>query len=117
MEMETESESEEDGQITKYDELEERRNSNSKGTNGTVVEDDTPITLDDLNSVRLPRDLLAKHCMAPWFEEYVKGWYPCCYSFIKPMFLMAKSPSSVLFRCMGSLPHWECRRCPDLSNM
>ncbi|KAJ3474574.1 hypothetical protein NLI96_g12382 [Meripilus lineatus] len=73
MEMETESESEEDGQITKYDELEERRNSNSKGTNGTVVEDDTPITLDDLNSVRLPRDLLAKHCMAPWFEEYVKG--------------------------------------------
>lgn len=79
MDMETSSESEEDGQITKYDEQEERERrlygsqaNNSKGTNG-AVEDDIPITMEDLNSVCLSRDLLAKYCLAPWFEEYVKG--------------------------------------------
>jgi len=70
MDMDTSSGEEEDGQITKYEEEEEKdRKLFSKQPNP----DDEPITLEDLTSCRLTRDMLAKHCMAPWFQEYVKG--------------------------------------------
>jgi RNA polymerase-associated protein RTF1 len=70
MDMDTSSGEEEDGQITKYEEEEEKdRKLFSKQPNP----DDEPITLGDLSSCRLTRDMLAKHCMAPWFEDYVKG--------------------------------------------
>ncbi|KAG8927066.1 hypothetical protein FRC02_008513 [Tulasnella sp. 418] len=36
------------------------------------VKDET-ITHEDLNKVRVTRDMLEKHCMATWFEDYVKG--------------------------------------------
>lgn len=119
MEMETESESEEDGQITKYDELEERerrlygsQNTTSKAANGAAVEDDTPVTVDELNTVRLTRDLLAKHCMAPWFEEYVKG------SCLRP-WLDCQIKTLVLgyHRCLGSLSHWNGRDLPNIPDM
>ncbi|KAG9307983.1 hypothetical protein JVU11DRAFT_12121 [Chiua virens] len=70
MDMDTSSGEEEDGQITKYEEEEERdRKLFSKQPNP----DDEPITLADLSSCRITRDMLAKYCMAPWFEDYVKG--------------------------------------------
>lgn len=70
MDMDTSSGEEEDGQITKYEEEEEKdRKMFSKQPNP----DDEPITLEDLTSCRLTRDMLARHCMAPWFQEYVKG--------------------------------------------
>ncbi|KAI6026028.1 hypothetical protein EDC04DRAFT_2721634 [Pisolithus marmoratus] len=70
MDMETSSGEEEDGQITKYEEEEEReRKLYSKQTDPS----DEPVTLSDLTTCRLTRDMLAKHCMAPWFEDYVKG--------------------------------------------
>ena len=34
---------------------------------------DEPMTLADLNKVRLTRDALAKHFLMPWFEDYTKG--------------------------------------------
>jgi len=69
MDMETDSEDEEDGQISKYEEEDEK----DRKRFGKSEPDDEPITLDDLNKCRLTRTLLAKHCMAPWFEDYVKG--------------------------------------------
>lgn len=70
MDMETSSDEEEDGQISKYEEEEEReRKLYSKKSDP----DDEPITLSDLGTCRLTRDMLAKYCMAPWFEDYVKG--------------------------------------------
>lgn len=70
MDMDTSSGEEEDGQITKYEEEEERdRKLFAKQPNP----DDEPITVVDLLSCRLTRDMLAKYCMAPWFEDYVKG--------------------------------------------
>ncbi|KAH9903486.1 plus-3-domain-containing protein [Cubamyces lactineus] len=68
MDMET-SEDEEDGQITKYDEEEER----DRKLYGKSNPDDEPITLEDLDKCRITRNQIAKHCMAPWFEDYVKG--------------------------------------------
>ncbi|KIJ63569.1 hypothetical protein HYDPIDRAFT_29363 [Hydnomerulius pinastri MD-312] len=70
MDMETSSGEEEDGQITKYEEEEEKdRKLYTKQPNP----DDEPISVEDLSTCRLTRDLLAKYCMAPWFEDYVKG--------------------------------------------
>lgn len=66
--MET-SDDEEDGQITKYDEEEER----DRKLYGKSNPDDEPVSLEDLNKCRIGRNQIAKHCMAPWFEDYVKG--------------------------------------------
>jgi RNA polymerase-associated protein RTF1 len=69
MDMETSDEEEEDGQISKMEQEEEKeRKLLNKQNPG-----DEPITLEDLNKCRLTRDMLAKNCMAPWFEDYVKG--------------------------------------------
>jgi DNA polymerase elongation subunit (family B) len=69
MDMETSSEEEEDGQISKFEEEEEKE----KKLYGKQSPEDDKITLEDLQKVQLTRDMLAKHCMAPWFEDYVKG--------------------------------------------
>ncbi|KAG6333784.1 hypothetical protein ID866_5310 [Astraeus odoratus] len=72
MDMETSSGEEEDGQITKYEEEEEReRRLYSKQSDP----EDELATLADLVKCRLSRDMIAKYCMAPWFEDYVKGKY------------------------------------------
>ncbi|KAI0356964.1 plus-3-domain-containing protein [Trametes cingulata] len=68
MDMET-SEDEEDGQITKYDEEEER----DRKLYGKSNPDDEPITLEDLERCRITRNQIAKFCMAPWFDDYIKG--------------------------------------------
>lgn len=70
MDMETSDEEEEDGQFTKYDEEEER---DRKLFSKIAPEEDSPITLEDLKTCHLNRSQIAKYCMAPWFEEYVKG--------------------------------------------
>jgi RNA polymerase-associated protein RTF1 len=69
MDMETDSEEEEDGQISKLEEQEER----DRKLYGQAEPVDETITLEDLQKCQLTRDLLAKHCMAPWFEDYAKG--------------------------------------------
>ena len=69
MEMETSDEEAEDGQITKLDQEEEKE----RKLLGKTVPNDEPMTIADLNKVRLTRDVLAKHFLAPWFKEYVKG--------------------------------------------
>jgi len=69
MDMETDSEDEEDGQITKLEEEEEK----DRKRYGKPDPDEEPISLEDLSKCRLTRELLAKYCMAPWFEDYVKG--------------------------------------------
>jgi RNA polymerase-associated protein RTF1 len=69
MDMETSEDEEEDGQINKFDEYDEKdRRSPSK-----AVHDDEPVQYEDLKKICLSRDLLAKQYMTPWFEELVKG--------------------------------------------
>ncbi|KAH9017356.1 plus-3-domain-containing protein [Lactarius deliciosus] len=70
MEMET-SDDEEDGQITKFEQEEEKE----RKLFGMAHPNDEPMSLEDLNKARLTRDSLAKHFLAPWFEDYVKGAY------------------------------------------
>ena len=68
MEIETADE-EEDGQITKVEQEEEKE----RKLLGMTFPNDGPMTIEDLNKVRLTRDALAKHSLAPWFDDYVKG--------------------------------------------
>lgn len=69
MEMETSDDEAEDGQITKFEQEEEKE----RKLLGMTATNDEPMTIADLNKVRLTRDALAKHFLAPWFEDYVKG--------------------------------------------
>jgi RNA polymerase-associated protein RTF1 len=69
MEMETSDDEAEDGQITKFEQEEEKE----RKLLGMTVANDEPMTIADLNKVRLTRDALAKHFLAPWFEDCVKG--------------------------------------------
>jgi RNA polymerase-associated protein RTF1 len=71
MDMETDSDDEEDGQISKLEEEEEK----DRKRYGKSEPEEEPITLEDLNKCRLTRDLLVKYWMAPWFEEYIKGMF------------------------------------------
>jgi hypothetical protein len=62
------SSEEEDGEINKDEQLEERvRNTFDK------VEPEEQIVIADVQSVLLTRDKLAKHYGHSWFEDYVKG--------------------------------------------
>jgi hypothetical protein len=76
MEMETSDEEAEDGQITKFEQEEEKE----RKLLGMRVQNDEPMTMVDLNKVRLTRDALAKHFLAPWFEDYVKGTMSAMFS-------------------------------------
>jgi RNA polymerase-associated protein RTF1 len=67
--MEMETSDDEDGQITKFEQEEEKE----RKLLGMTANNDEPMTIADLNKVRLTRDALAKHFLAPWFEDYVKG--------------------------------------------
>ena len=93
MEMETDSAEEEDGQSSKLEEEEEKER---KLLNRAHPDEDR-VTLQDLEKVRLSRDMLAKHYLSPWFEEYVKGeTYPT----------IEIPTSNLICRCMGTVPHW-----------
>ncbi|RPD61736.1 plus-3-domain-containing protein [Lentinus tigrinus ALCF2SS1-7] len=70
MDMETDDGEEEDGQFTKDDEEEER---DRKLFSKLAPEEEPTTTIEDLSSCRLTRIDVSKHCMKPWFEEYVKG--------------------------------------------
>jgi hypothetical protein len=69
MEMETSDDEAEDGQITKLDQEEEKE----RKLLGKTAPNDEPMTIVDLNKVRLTRDALVKHFLTPWFNDYVKG--------------------------------------------
>ncbi|KAH9947753.1 hypothetical protein B0H21DRAFT_806805 [Amylocystis lapponica] len=71
VDMEMSDEEEEDGQISKFEEQEERE----RKLLNKVAADDEPITISDLNMCRLTRDQLVRYCMTPWFEDFVKGGF------------------------------------------
>ncbi|KAF8909629.1 hypothetical protein CPB84DRAFT_1765028 [Gymnopilus junonius] len=71
----SESESE-DGQISRTEQEEERLLNLGTGYDRRGRKDDatdTPCTMADLETCRLTRDMIAKHCVKPWFEDYVSG--------------------------------------------
>lgn len=73
MDMEISDDESEDGQISRHDYDPDKDKKASK-----VEVDDQPSTLEDIEKCRISRDLLAKHCMAPWFSKYVEGTYSYC---------------------------------------
>lgn len=72
MDMEISDGESEDGQITKFEQEEEKV---GRLFNKSSSENE-PITVEDLEKCRLTRDLLIKHSLAPWFEDYIKGVWP-----------------------------------------
>lgn len=70
MDMDMSDEEEEDGQITKYDEEEER---DRKLFGKATPEEEAPITVEDLKKCQVTRNHIAKFCLMPWFGEYIKG--------------------------------------------
>lgn len=73
MDMEISDGESEDGQITKFEQEEEKveRIFNKPTSTGTQ-----PITMEDLERCRLSRNQLIKFAPTPWFEDYVKGPFP-----------------------------------------
>ncbi|KAJ2922393.1 hypothetical protein H1R20_g14709, partial [Candolleomyces eurysporus] len=77
--MEFSSEEQEDGMYTKEEQAEERErrllglSSSGSRSKEEDEEDLTPATLEDYNHCRLTRDLVAKWCLTPWFQEYAAG--------------------------------------------
>ena len=67
--MEMSSEDEEDGQISKQEQEEERE---LRLLNKTKAEDDE-VTMEVMKQAQLSRDLLVRYSKNPWFEEYSKG--------------------------------------------
>ncbi|KDR77150.1 hypothetical protein GALMADRAFT_246379 [Galerina marginata CBS 339.88] len=68
----------EDGQITKTEQEEERLLSLGSGydshrKNRKEESAEVPCTMADLEGCRLTRDAIAKHCIKPWFQDYVSG--------------------------------------------
>jgi hypothetical protein len=70
MDMEISDDESEDGQISKYEQEEEKDRKLFKAAPSPV---DEPVTMDVLEKCRLSRDLLAKYCMTPWFQDYVQS--------------------------------------------
>lgn len=68
MDMEMSDDESEDGQINKFEELEEK--------DSGPKEDDQPARYDDFMKVIVSRDNIAKQYLAPWFSEWIKGWLP-----------------------------------------
>lgn len=69
--MEMSSGEEEDGQITKYEQEEER----DRRLFEKPQPDDEQATLTDFLNCRLTRNILLKSHLAPSFEELIKGTY------------------------------------------
>lgn len=69
MDMETESDEEEDGQISKFEEQEERE----RQLYGQPTAADETLTCEDLCKCQITRTMLAKHYAAPWFADFCKG--------------------------------------------
>ena len=72
MDMGSSEDEEEDGQINKFDEEEEQ---DRKYFSKTPAEDEGPLTVTDLEHVRVSRDALIKHCFSPWFPEFITGTF------------------------------------------
>ena len=71
MDMEMSSEDEEDGQISKLEE-EEEREARLLNLTKPHIEDESS-NLQDFKNVQLLRDELVKAVSLPWFEDYVKS--------------------------------------------
>lgn len=77
--MEFSSEEQEDGMFTKEEQAEERVSRlnalTSSGSRSKEEDEDdqTPATVEDFNGCRLTRDLVAKWCLNPWFQDYAAG--------------------------------------------
>ena len=69
VDMEMSSDEDEDGQITKQDQRDER----TARLLDLSKSDEDEITLQDFERARLPRDALMKYHRRPWFPEYAKG--------------------------------------------
>lgn len=104
MDMEISDGESEDGQITKFEQEEEKvgRIFNKPSS------ESEPITLEELEKCRLTRDLLAKHSLAPWFEDYVKG---------SSLVIQPHVSCSPTRRCMGTVLDWARTKWSSISDL
>jgi len=88
----------EDGQITKFEQEEEKA---ERIFNKPASTESQPITKEDLEKCRLSRNQLLKFALTPWFEDYVKG------SLSQSLSL---TPNSWICRRMGTILGWKRRK-------
>ena len=69
MDMGSSDDEEEDGQISRFDEDDDDRRHPGKSS----TDDDETVTVEELNLVRVTRDMVEKYCFSPWFSDYIKG--------------------------------------------
>jgi len=101
----------EDGQISKLEQEEERFLNltsgvdprSGKGRAGKDKEDnlDVACSMADLETCRLTRDVIVKHYVKPWFQDYVTGEL-CFGSFVRGWV----DELVMLFRCLGEVSYW-----------
>ena len=70
--MEMSDEEDEDGQISKLEQEEERE---QRLVGKMKANEDQPITAEDLGTCQLTRDQISKYALHPWFEDYARGMY------------------------------------------
>ena len=68
--MEMSDEEDEDGQISKLEQEEERE---QRLVGKMKANEDQPITAEDLGTCQLTRDQISKYALHPWFEDYARG--------------------------------------------
>lgn len=70
--MEMSSEDEEDGQISRHQQEEEKDESPPKETE----KDSSVASVRDMENIRVSRDMLVQYAYMPWFEDFAKGIVP-----------------------------------------
>lgn len=93
MDMEISDDESEDGQISKYEQEEEKDRKMFKKASSPV---DEPATMEVLEKCRLTRDMLAKYCMAPWFQDYVQCMSPRSFTPSSPIFFTQRPGCDIL---------------------
>ena len=70
----------EDGQISKFEQEEERE----QRLAGKTKSEEEPITNEELKKCQLTREKLCHYSKHPWFEDYVKGAFYVCEPPLRP---------------------------------
>lgn len=103
MDMETSDEEDEDGQISKLEQEDEKH---SKLFNKAPPAQEEKLCRADLEKCRLTRSMISRNCLRPWFGDLLKG---------NPNLILYSN--SHLSRCMGAIPHWQHRRRPQIPRL
>lgn len=114
MDMEISDDESEDGQITKDQQAEERERRLLKQISAPPAEEEA-CSIADIERCRLSRDILLKHCWAPWFDDYVESesrvqrsmrYHRCFYSDAWVRFLIGNENGQPVYRICQVAGKW-----------